>query len=356
MSIEQLYDVCDICDVCDGLCDCVRCHTESSTDDNKIDTGTISKTTSSQYSLASKSTEINIITKSKPDNSYEDIIARTTGKECLNNYSNSRNSTTNLETTIHQDFNTNYSSSKEFDVCINSIFDCRAVKRYFNNVVKIIYSILLITRVPTLVVYLGYDIKCAINEEATFANCTQEFFVKNPKDWVLCSKTISTSSSVILLYIIWLNRQKIKYKYCKRFRKMIKEAKFWGNNFMFALTFVYYLIRYDKSDKQLSIALLLWWPATMLVMYNLNCICPIDLTCRWLRIGYWLTLVIHCAETFCVSVAVMLAAQQKIIPVIQKRDLFYPVKAFAILVVWVRTTLAFSVLTFFFTKIFNCRK
>ena len=100
MSIEQLYDVCDICDVCDGLCDCVRCHTESPTDDNKIDTGTISKTTGSQYSLASKPTEINIITKSKPDNSYEDIIARATGKECLNNYSNSQNSTTNLETTI----------------------------------------------------------------------------------------------------------------------------------------------------------------------------------------------------------------------------------------------------------------
>ena len=221
---------------------------------------------------------------------------------------------------------------------------------------QIIYFILLIARVPTLMVYLGYDIKCAINEEATFANCTQEFFVKNPKNWVLYSKALSTLSSVILLFIIWCNRKEIKYKYCKRFRKMIIEARFWGNNFMFALTFVYYLIRYDKSDKQLSIALLLWWPATILVVYNLNCIRPKDLTRRCLRIGYWFTILIYFAETFCVSVAVMLAAQQNIIPVVQKRDLFYPVKAFAILVVWIRTTFAISMLSFFFTKIFHCKK
>ena len=134
MSIDKLSDVCD---VCDALCDCVRCHTESSTDENKIDTETISKATSSQYNLASKHTEIDIITKSKPDNIYEDIIAGTTGKEYQDNTSNSQNSTTNLETTIGQDFNTNYSSNKESDVYINSIFDCSAVKRYFNNVVKV---------------------------------------------------------------------------------------------------------------------------------------------------------------------------------------------------------------------------
>ena len=137
MNIDKLNDVCD---VCDALCDCVRCNTKSSTyyenDENRIDTGTISKTTSSQYNrLASKHTEINILTKSKPVISYEDNIARTTEKEYQNN--TSQNSTTNHETIIHQDFNKNYSSSTESDVYINSIVDCRAVARYFNNVVKV---------------------------------------------------------------------------------------------------------------------------------------------------------------------------------------------------------------------------
>ena len=221
---------------------------------------------------------------------------------------------------------------------------------------QITYFILLIARVPMLIVYLGYDVKCAMEEEATFANCTQEFFVSNPKNWVLYSKTMSTSSSVILLLIIWYNRKKINYNYYKQFKDRIKKSTFWLNNVMFACTFVYYLIRFDTSDKQLSIALLLWWPATILVVHNLKDIHPTNLPHRWLTFGYWLTLLIYCAETVCVFVAVTLDAQQKIIPVIHQRDLPYPVEAFAILVVWIRSVLAGSMSTFFYRKIFKDRE
>ena len=131
MSIDKLHHVCDT------LCDCVRCHTESTNDDNveeDIDLRTLSKTTNCRYSqLVGKDTE-NIFTKSKPVNSCEDINAPTTQKEYQNNTFNSKNSTTNInaETIIHQEFNTNYSSTKESDVYVNSMVNRRAVKRYFN--------------------------------------------------------------------------------------------------------------------------------------------------------------------------------------------------------------------------------
>ena len=132
--------------VCDTLCDCVRCHTESINDDNDedgIDSRTLSETTKSQYSqLVRKHTE-NILTRSKPINSCEecceDINAPTAQKEYQNNSFNSNNSTTNInvETIIDQEFNTNYSSTKESDLYVNSMVDRRALKRYFNIAVVV---------------------------------------------------------------------------------------------------------------------------------------------------------------------------------------------------------------------------
>ena len=219
-----------------------------------------------------------------------------------------------------------------------------------------IYFLLFIARLPALIVYLGYDVKCAINEEATFANCTQEFFVRNPQNWVLYSKTMSTLSSLVLLFIIWCNREKLNFCFYRPFKRLKWRASFWWKNALFAFTFVYYIIRMDGSNIQLSIALLSWWPATLLVVYSLNYLRPIDLPDLWFTIGYWFTIVIYCAETFCVFVAVTLAAHLKIIPVIDRRDVGYSIKAFAYLVVMTRATFAFYLLSFFWHKIFDGEK
>ena len=134
------------------------------------------------------------------------------------------------------------------------------------------------------------------------------------------------------------------------------KASFWMKNALFSLTFAYYLVRFDRSDIQMSFALLSWWPATFLVVYSLNYIRPTHLPNRWFTIGYWFTLIIYLAETLCVVVAVTLAVQQNIIPVIEGKDVDYSVRAFAILVVIIRSTFALFMFSFFFNKIFNGRK
>ena len=195
--------------------------------------------------------------------------------------------------------------------------------------------------------------KCAINEQATFANCTQELFVRNPKNWVLYSKTTSTVSSLILLFIIWCNRDNLNFNFYRSLKQLIRKGSFWKTNALFALTFVYYIIRIDGSDIRLSIALLLWWPATLVVVYSLNYLQPTDLPNLWFTIGYWLTIVMYFAETVCVVVAVSLAAHQNIIPLIKWRNVDYKVRAFAFLVVGIRALFAGCLLNFFWNKIFD---
>ena len=219
-------------------------------------------------------------------------------------------------------------------------------------------------RLPTLVIYLGYDLKCAINEETTFVNCTQEFLLPNPKSWVLYWKTISSVSSLVLLFILWCDRKKLKYSFSKPLKLLKCKSSFWLTNALFAFTFVYYIIRIDGSDMQLSLALLIWWPATLLVVYYFNYLRPVVLperNCRSLLamcffLDYWFTILMYLAETFCVLVAVTLAAKLNIIPMINGRNVDYKIKAFAFLVITIRATFAYRMFAFFWHKMFHGRK
>ena len=183
-----------------------------------------------------------------------------------------------------------------------------------------IYVVLFLPRLPSLIVYLGYDLKCAINELTTFANCTQEFLVQNPKNWVFYSKAISGVSSLLLLFIIWCNRKKLKCNFSRPFKLLIYKSSFWRTNGLFAFTFAYYIIRIDGSTDGS------------------------------------ITILVYFAETFCVVVALTLAAKMNIIPMLQGRSVDYKIQAFASLVIMIRVAFASQMLAFFWHKIFYGRK
>ena len=227
---------------------------------------------------------------------------------------------------------------------------------------------LFLPRLPSLIVYLGYHLKCMINDETIFVNCTQQFLVSNPKRWVLYWKAVSGTSSLILLFIIWCNRKILNYRLSKPLKLLKCKSSFWLTNVLFAFTFVYYIIRIDGStdgsDMLLSIALLMWWPATLLVVYCLNYMSPVawperdarNLLSLSLFLGYWITILVYFAETFCVAVTVTMAAKLNIIPMLKGRSVDYKIKAFASLVIMIRVTFASRMLSFFWHKMFHGRK
>ena len=182
------------------------------------------------------------------------------------------------------------------------------------------------------------------------------------------SKAISGVSSLLLLFIIWCNRKKLKCNFSRPFKLLIYKSSFWRTNGLFAFTFAYYIIRIDGStdgsDMLLSIALLMWWPATLLVVYCLNYVEPVawperdarNLLSLSLFLGYWITILVYFAETFCVVVAVTLAAKMNIIPMLQGRSVDYKIQAFVSLVIMIRVAFASQMLAFFWHKIFYGRK
>ena len=158
--------------------------------------------------------------------------------------------------------------------------------------------------------------------------------------------------------------KKLKYSFSKPLKLLKCKSSFWLTNALFAFTFVYYIIRIDGSDMQFSLALLISWPATLLVVYCFNYLRPVVLperNCRSLLamcffLGYWFTILMYLAETFCVLVAVTLAAKLNIIPMINGRNVDYKIKAFAFLVITIRATFAYRMFAFFWHKMFHGRK
>jgi hypothetical protein len=135
MSTEEHNIVC--------RCDCVRCKATRSS------TGTTSNTTSHSQcyrSLSDKYIE-KIPTNPKPATNGS-IIASTTQKEHQRNASESQTSTTDLENTMHADFNTSHPNIEKSEIFIDLNVDCteknearrnRAVNAwtYFNHVAKV---------------------------------------------------------------------------------------------------------------------------------------------------------------------------------------------------------------------------
>lgn len=223
---------------------------------------------------------------------------------------------------------------------------------------------LFIPRIFSLI-FFGYDVKCAVNEKKTFVNCTQEFLVPHPKHWVTCWKAISITSSLIFIFIIWRNRKQLNYNFNGSLKKLCKKASFWLRNALFVVTMLYYLIRMDGSNTAMSVMLLLWWPATLAVVYSLNCLPPVWIAtmvsngmnysqalCFFL--GYWSTLVMYCAETLCMSLAVMLATLLNVATLLaDRKHLTNIMEGYVLMSLAFRTIFTTGLLGFFFKKIFE---
>ena len=216
----------------------------------------------------------------------------------------------------------------------------------------------------SLIIFFGYDVKCAVNERTTFVNCTPEFLVPHPKHWVTCWKAISITSSFIFIFIIWGNRKQLNYNFNGSLKKLCKKASFWSMNAFFVATVLYYLIRMDGSNTAMSVMLLLWWPATLAVVYSLNYLPPVWIAtmvsngmnysqARCFFLGYWSTLVMYCAENLCMFLAVMLAPLLHVATLLDREDLTNMMKGYVLMSLGFRTMFTTGLLRFFFKKIFH---
>ena len=135
-------------------------------------------------------------------------------------------------------------------------------------------------------------------------------------------------------------------------------------NTLFVVTMLYYLIRMDGSNTAMSVMLLLWWPATLAVVYSLNYLPPVWIAtmvsngmnysqARCFFLGYWSTLVMYCAENLCMFLAVMLAPLLHVATLLDREDLTNMMKGYVLMSLGFRTMFTTGLLRFFFKKIFH---
>ena len=104
-------------------------------------------------------------------------------------------------------------------------------------------------RLFLLVIFSGYDTKCALFEKASMVNCSQDFLVHEPKYWCLGWLTTSTFSSAMVISLVWIYRDRIKYSFRGSAMKLIRKASFWRMNFFLSVVFIEYTIAWQTSDK-----------------------------------------------------------------------------------------------------------
>lgn len=243
---------------------------------------------------------------------------------------------------------------------------------------------LLIPRFLFLIVFSGYDFKCLVYEKASIVKCTQTFIFSNPKLFTFCWILISLISSLILVFIVWCNQERLNYCQIKIHRK----GSFWSLVVLLLITIVYYGFRIDSttSDElsmELSVSLLFWSPITMLVVCCLNQVPRVrfpDLKLIWyvflallfrrrdvfnhipglcydvlFLLVYWISLAVYCAENLCMLLAVMLDAAAEIAPVIEfeYHDTVQQFKAAVLIVLGLRVAFRGRLLLFFWSKVFH---
>ena len=157
-------------------------------------------------------------------------------------------------------------------------------------------------RLFLLVIFSGYDTKCALFEKASMVNCSQDFLVHEPKYWCLGWLTTSTFSSAMVISLVWIYRDRIKYSFRGSAMKLIRKASFWRMNFFLSVVFIEYTIAWQTSDKLhtiLFVCSFARWFSTALVIYCLNYVNPSRIIMEkniYYQVGYWLTLLMYFAE------------------------------------------------------------
>lgn len=128
-----------------------------------------------------------------------------------------------------------------------------------------------IPRLFCLVIFSGYDTKCAVYENTSIFDCTQEFLVTNPKQWILSWFLMSVLSSIFFCYICGA------YKHVQ-IRKLCCNVNFWGMMTLYFTTFTSFLVpvyNTRSEDMPLFCTMLAWFTSIFSQVIYLNNLAPI---------------------------------------------------------------------------------
>ena len=179
-----------------------------------------------------------------------------------------------------------------------------------------------------------------IYEHASVVNCSQDFFTSNPEHWIFAWLSMSAVSSVVFLFIMLLNHEKLNYQ-LKKARKIYKKASFSSLIFLLIISSVYYFMRFFVKLDDLSMAIstlfFLWPLLTVAVICSVNYLPRVHWTKTIVRrfttlvwwkdcltknsnfIIYWLALVMYFVETTSKLLSVMLNVAYEVAPLIESK-------------------------------------
>ena len=222
-----------------------------------------------------------------------------------------------------------------------------------------------------------FDTKCIIFDHASVVNCSQDFFVSNPRHWVLAWFSMSITSSTLLLIIVCSNHKMMNYQ-AKKAKKIFKKGYFVSLLFLLLASIVYYGVRLHNARSEatsLSISFLILFHVLVsgLLICCLNYLPRVrwktDLHRRtrffgWLNknnsnfIIYWLAIVLYFVENACRVASVMLDVAEEVAPLIENKfpDKDGQYRAVMVIVIGFRLAFHARVLTFFWQKIFHGEK
>ena len=247
-------------------------------------------------------------------------------------------------------------------------------QRTFAQTVFILQVLFILLSIPwfiSVIFFSIFDTKCIIFEQASVINCSQDFFISNPRGWISAWLFMSIISSFLAFLIIYVNRKKLNYQSTGA-KKIYKKGSFFSLIFLLVVSSVYYFIRifsmgFEPMSLLMNILIFLWPLVTVLLVCCLNYLprvrwknitWPPRCTRAWWKeclhknsnfIIYWLVLVLYFVEIACKLVAIMLDVAHDVAPLIQQKFAQESGKYWGGMVIMIGFTMAFHarLLTFF---------
>ncbi|CAB4012026.1 Hypothetical predicted protein [Paramuricea clavata] len=250
---------------------------------------------------------------------------------------------------------------------------------FIDIILKVLFVLLSIPWLISVIFFSIFDTKCIVFEQASVINCSQNFFISNPRRWVSAWLFMSIISSLLLILIIRMNHKKLNYQR-KKAKKIYKKGSFFSLIFLLVVSSVYYIVRIfgmrsETTSLFISILVFLWPPVTVLLVCCLNYLPRV----RWQKIDlphyslvwckrclnnnsnfiiYWLALSIYLVEITCKLTAIMLDVAHDVAPLIQNRFPDESGKYWGGMVIVIGFRMAFHarLLSFFWQKLFHGEK
>ena len=79
-------------------------------------------------------------------------------------------------------------------------------------VLKVCFILLSIPWIISVIFFSIFDTKCVIFEQASVINCSQDFFISNPRHWISTWLFMSIISSFLVIFIIYINHKNLNYQ------------------------------------------------------------------------------------------------------------------------------------------------